>query len=150
MRSLATPPWKSHWNHQQSKVTILSLLASRHKNQAIVSSFRMPSQYLTQDFSMLVHADTFKVLVKYLIALKPHKIIELYGENSKVNGKQIMKVDYKAKDFNITVHHPPYCEFTIHSNIGKILENKVRDVMFNKTMHIVTNYKPTPEKYRMI
>ena len=106
---------------------------------------RTPSRSSSQEFSRLIHADAFKVLVDYLVGLGPNGIMAKYGGKSKAEGEVLMKAEYKSKIFDMMVRHPHYCELTLNNDIGKFLENKVHDFMYNMSMHIMNHY-PTPKE----
>lgn len=84
--------------------------------------------------------DPFKGLVEYLAVLGLHGITELYGGKLKDESEQLMKADNKTKIFEMMVHHPMFCKFTVNVNIEKLLENKVHDFMCNMYMHIMNHY----------
>lgn len=50
-----------------------------------------------------------------------------------------MKTNFKSKVFAMMVYCPNYRKFTIHGNIGKLLEKNVHDFMYNMSIHIMNH-----------
>lgn len=61
----------------------------------LTTAIHSPLCYSSQGFPRFIHVVAFKVLVEYFVGLGLYKMTESYGDKSKVQGKQLMKANYK-------------------------------------------------------